>query len=46
VFPGKRYEDWDIADPKGQDIEAVRRIVDDIDARVRALLASLHRVTP
>jgi arsenate reductase len=46
VFPGKRYEDWSIDDPKGQDLETVRRIVDDIDNRVRALLASLHRVTP
>ncbi len=41
VFPGKRYEDWTVDDPKGQDLETVRRIVDDVDARVRALLASL-----
>jgi arsenate reductase len=41
VFPGKRYEDWPIEDPAGQDIETVRRIVDDVDARVRALLADL-----
>lgn len=41
VFPGKRYEDWEIDDPKGQDLETVRRIVDDVDARVRALLAEL-----
>ena len=41
VFPGKRYEDWPVDDPAGQDIEAVRRIVDDVDARVRALLAGL-----
>lgn len=41
VFPGKRYEDWPVEDPKGQDLLAVRRIVADIDARVRALLASL-----
>ena len=41
VLPGKRYEDWTIDDPKGQDVEQVRRIVDDIDARVRALLAEL-----
>ena len=46
VFPGKRYEDWAVDDPKGQDLATVRRIVDDIDARVRTLLASLHRVTP
>ncbi len=41
VFPGKRYEDWEIADPKGQDLETVRRIVDDVDARVQHLLAEL-----
>ncbi len=39
--PGKRYEDWPVDDPKGQDLETVRRIVDDLDARVRALLAEL-----
>ncbi len=39
--PGKRYEDWPVDDPKGQDVEVVRRIVDDVDARVRALLAEL-----
>jgi arsenate reductase len=42
VFPGKRYEDWPVDDPAGQDIDAVRRIVDDVDARVRALLESLN----
>ena len=41
VFPGKRYEDWPVEDPAGQDVDAVRRIVDDIDARVRRLLAEL-----
>lgn len=41
VFPGKRYEDWEIDDPKGQDLDAVRRIVDDVDGRVRSLLADL-----
>src|SRR5262249_5830471 len=41
VFPGKRYEDWTVDDPAGQDIDAVRRIVDDIDARVRLLVAEL-----
>ena len=41
IFPGKRYEDWPVDDPKGQDLEVVRRIVDDVDARVRALLADL-----
>ena len=41
VFPGKRYEDWSVEDPAGQDLETVRAIVDDIDTRVRHLLASL-----
>ena len=41
VLPGKRYEDWPVEDPKGQDRETVRRIVDDVDARVRRLLAEL-----
>ena len=41
VFPGKRYEDWDLADPKGRPIEEVRRIRDDIKHRVEALLAEL-----
>jgi arsenate reductase len=43
VFPGKRYEDWTVDDPAGQDLETVRRIVDDIDGRVRRLLAELVR---
>ena len=42
VFPGKRYEDWPVDDPAGQDLETVRRIVDDIDLRVRALVAELE----
>ena len=41
VAPGKRYEDWPIDDPAGRDAETVRRIVDDIDVRVRALLENL-----
>jgi arsenate reductase len=41
--PGKRYEDWPVDDPKGQDLDTVRRIVDDLDARVRALLAELEQ---
>ena len=42
VFPGKRYEDWQLDDPKGQPLELVRRIVDQIDQRVRTLLADLE----
>jgi arsenate reductase len=41
VFPGKRYEDWPVDDPAGQDADTVHRIVDDIDGRVRGLLAEL-----
>jgi arsenate reductase len=46
VFPGKRYEDWQVEDPKGQDLDTVRRIVDDVDRRVRALLADLGVEVP
>ena len=41
VFPGKRYEDWDLTDPAGQDLETVRAIRDDIAARVEALAGEL-----
>ncbi|WP_353647405.1 arsenate reductase ArsC [Mycobacterium sp. D16Q16] len=41
VFPGKRYENWNLPDPAGQSAEATRPIRDDIEARVRALLAEL-----
>jgi arsenate reductase len=42
VFPGKRYEEWVLDDPADQDLAAVRPIRDDIERRVRALLAELH----
>jgi protein-tyrosine-phosphatase len=42
VFPGKRYEDWDLADPAGLDVEAVRPIRDDLERRVRRLLDQLN----
>jgi arsenate reductase (thioredoxin) len=42
VFPGKRYEDWTLDDPAGQDVEAVRPIRDEIERRVRALLDQLE----
>jgi protein-tyrosine-phosphatase len=45
VFPGKRYEDWELRDPAGQPVEVVREIRDDIRARVEALMASLE-LTP
>ena len=41
IYPGKRYLDWELADPAGQDLEAVRTIRDYIDARVQALLVEL-----
>lgn len=41
VFPGTRYEDWQLDDPAGQPIEAVRRIRDDIRARVERLITEL-----
>ena len=41
IYPGKRYEDWELDDPAGQDLESVRRIRDEIDARVTALVDEL-----
>ncbi|SFK44880.1 arsenate reductase ArsC [Cellulomonas sp. KH9] len=41
IFPGRRYEDWALADPAGQGIEAVRPIRDEIRGRVLTLLAEL-----
>jgi arsenate reductase len=38
VFPGKRYEDWDLTDPAGKDLEQVRPIRDDIKARIEKLI--------
>jgi protein-tyrosine-phosphatase len=42
IFPGKRYEDWELEDPAGKDLDTVRRIRDEIDARVAALVAELR----
>lgn len=41
IFPGKRYEDWELDDPAGQGIDAVRPIRDEIRARIETLLAEL-----
>ncbi len=41
IYPGKRYEDWELEDPAEQDVESVRRIRDDVDARVQTLVAEL-----
>ena len=38
IYPGKRYEDWELEDPAGKDLETVRRIRDEIEQRVRGLL--------
>ena len=40
-YPGKRYEDWVLTDPAGQPLDVVRRVRDDIQSRVRGLLAEL-----
>jgi protein-tyrosine-phosphatase len=41
IYPGKRYEDWDLEDPAGQDLSTVRRIRDELDARVQKLIGEL-----
>jgi protein-tyrosine-phosphatase len=41
IYPGKRYEDWELEDPAGKDLETVRRIRDEIDARVQRLVGEL-----
>jgi arsenate reductase (thioredoxin) len=41
IYPGKRYEDWELDDPADADLEGVRRIRDEIDRRVRRLLDEL-----
>lgn len=40
-FPGKRYEDWELEDPAGKDIEVVRKIRDEIRERIAQLIESL-----
>jgi len=42
IYPGKRYEDWELEDPAGKDLETVRRIRDEIRVRVESLIASLN----
>ena len=41
IFPGKRYEDWVLEDPAGQDLDFVRKVRDEIKVRVEALLAEI-----
>ena len=45
-FPGKRYIDWDLPDPKGMPIDRVRELREDIEARVAGLVAELDRPAP
>ncbi|MDQ4098591.1 MAG: hypothetical protein M3144_12080 [Actinomycetota bacterium] len=46
IYPGKRYVDWQLPDPAGRPVEAVRPIRDEIARRVRALLAELVPAPP
>ena len=41
IYPGKKYEDWDLDDPAGQDLDTVRGIRDEIDQRVQRLISEL-----
>jgi arsenate reductase len=41
IYPGKKYEDWELDDPAGQDLETVRRIRDQLDRRVQELIGEL-----
>ena len=41
IFPGKRYEDWELEDPAGQGVDAVRPIRDEIEQRIKGLLVEL-----
>ena len=41
IFPGKRYEDWELEDPAGKNIDTVRRVRDDIRGRVENLIGEL-----
>ena len=42
IFPGKRYENWELPDPAGQGLDAVRPIRDQIDQRIHQLMAELN----
>jgi arsenate reductase (thioredoxin) len=45
IYPGKKYEDWELDDPAGRDLQTVRRIRDEIDEHVRRLVDELTEVT-
>jgi arsenate reductase (thioredoxin) len=42
IFPGKRYLDWELEDPAGKGVDSVRPIRDEIELRIRGLLADLE----
>jgi arsenate reductase len=42
IYPGKRYEDWELEDPDGKDLDTVRRIRDEIDQRLQQLIGELR----
>jgi arsenate reductase (thioredoxin) len=46
IYPGKRYEDWEVEDPAGRSVEEVRRIRDDLAARVKVLMAAILPAAP
>ena len=46
IFPGKRYEDWELSDPAGKGPDEVRAVRDEIDRRVRQLLEELSAEVP
>jgi arsenate reductase len=46
IYPSKKYEDWVLDDPAGQDLEAVRRIRDELDQRVQQLMGELLPQSP
>ncbi len=43
IYPGKRYEDWELEDPAGKDLDTIRRIRDEIDTRVQKLIGELNQ---
>jgi arsenate reductase len=46
IYPGKRYEDWELTDPAGQPVEVVRGVRDEIRTRVETLIADLVPTGP
>jgi len=43
IYPGKRYEDWELEDPAGKDLDSIRRSRDEIDTRVQKLIGELNQ---